>query len=170
MAREEGFSLAELLVGILIVSMLIFAIFAVLDSNLKSARAFKAKSELGQDLRKNLAHISDQMRVANEVVAAEPEEMSFRGYVTGTDTLYDVSIFKEGEEIRYTSSPALLGEGEKALASGVVSLHFSYYDKQENETTDLDAISMVQIDLRLRRGSAGTAMEESAVTRVNLRR
>ncbi len=169
---QGGFTLAELLVGIIVFTLLVFGVFSVLDTNVRSARMNKAKTEVGQDLRQSLAHICDQIRVANQVTTAEPQRMTFTGYVTGDNTLYTVSIYlPEGSDtVYYSTAPAVFGAAETALVTGVDSLTFRYFDSQQNETANLDYISMVEVELGLSRGSAGTVYTGSSKSRVNLRR
>lgn len=153
---EEGFTLVELLIAFLILSLIVFAAFNMLDVNLKAGSVYAAKADLSQELRETGTTMVDQLRVAYAFTSANANSVSFTAYLTGTSQLYNVQFFLSGSNLIHRAGTGALGPSDdRVLASGVIRLAFTYYDSAGSvlsaPVSDLASIAKVEVELRMER-------------------
>lgn len=173
--HEEGFTLVELIVAIFILSLLVFATFNLLDAHLSQGEVVVSSSDIAEEIRMAMDNMVDQLRTARTLTVARTSDLSFQGYVLGTEDLQTVRYFLEGENLKMTCSA--LFEGDKVIASGVKSLTFNYYDNTDSQLTNpdgsqdiRDTIYQVEIVLTLARSGGGVTVEKTATTRVRIKK
>ncbi|WP_287155205.1 prepilin-type N-terminal cleavage/methylation domain-containing protein [Candidatus Solincola tengchongensis] len=169
---EEGFSLPELLVAVLILSMLVLATFQLLDAQLGESGVVIARSDIAEDLRMAMDTMVDQLRTARTFHNAGANDMTFTGYVLGSATQQTVRFFLSGDAL-YMNCPALFS-GDKLVVAGVSGLIFRYYSAAgtllTNPNQSLASIALVEIELTISRTSGKVKQEETAKTQVRVRR
>ncbi len=154
-AREEGFTLVEMLIAFLILSFVVYAAFNMLDVQIKASGVYAAKSELSQELRETATTMVDQLRVAYSFTTADTANVAFTAYLTGTSQLYNVQFFLQGTDLIHRASTGALGPSDdRVLASGVTGLRFLYYDAAgsalSTPVSNLASIAKVEIELSMK--------------------
>lgn len=176
--REEGFTLIELMISFVILALLVFAAFSLLDVNVKAGNVYAAKAELSQELREATSALVDQLRVAFSFTDAQSDSVSFTAYfpnTAGTDQLYNVQILREGSDLVHRMSTGTPSSGDsRVLASDVTGLTFTYYDSVDNElvapVSQLEAIRKVKIELTMTKGSGDTMLSSTVTTVARVRK
>ncbi|MDY6796798.1 MAG: hypothetical protein SWK76_16170 [Actinomycetota bacterium] len=167
---EEGFSLAELLISVIILAALVFAVFQVLNANLDAGRMFTAKAELAQELRSTLDTMVTQIRAANSFSDAQGSEVTFRGYLTGGTVMQTARFYLSGGDLYFTCAD--LGIDQSLLAKNVATLNMSYYDTTGTLIGDpndnLETIAEVRIELTI--DAIAQDIDETAITTVKVRK
>lgn len=172
---EEGFTLVELIVAFFILSLLVFATFNLLDAHLSEGEVVVSSSDIAEELRMAMDNMVDQLRTARTFTRARSSDLTFQGYVLGSNDLQTVRFFLDGDKLKMTCTA--LFAGDKVIASGVKSLAFAYYDKADTQLTNpdgsqaiRDSITQVEIVLTLARSGGGVAVEKTATTRVRIKK
>ncbi len=169
---EDGFSLPELLVAVLILSMLVLATFRLLDAMFEESGTVIARSDIAEDLRTAMDTMVDQLRTARTFVNAGSDDLTFTGYVLGNATQQTVRFFLSGNSL-YMNCPALFN-GDKLIIDGVTGIAFRYYSSAgtllTNPNQSLGSISLVEIELTVSRTSGKVRQEETAQTQVRVRK
>ena len=169
---EEGFSLPELLVAVLVLSMLVLATFQMLDAQLSESGVVVSRSDIAEELRMAMDTMVDQLRTARSFTAAAESDVTFRGYVLGSESLQTVRFYLSNGNL-YMSCPELFS-GDKLISDGVTRLSLQYYDSTgsllNNPDQSLDSIALVEIEMAISRSSGKVTQEESAVTQVRIRK
>lgn len=173
--REDGFSLAELMIVFVVLSLIVYAAFTILDSNVKAGSTFKMQSDLSQEMKTAMDTMSDQIRSARDFVSATDTDLTFTSYVTGTGTLYNVRFRLSSGQILYQVT---LGGAnyipETAIANGVTSLDFDYISSAggdlPNPGASLSSIYGVKITLTMAKTSMGITERLTSTTVVKVRR
>jgi prepilin-type N-terminal cleavage/methylation domain-containing protein len=175
---EEGFTLAELMVALLIFSLLMVGTFEMVSTNIKASEVYAIRANLSQELREASNAMVDQIRTANSFSVANNTDMVFQSYITGDNNLYNAEFFLQNGDLIYRSklvSGGSLGAGDdRILASGVTALNFDYYDVAGTTPltipiNNLNSITRVEIKLTLTRGFQGTTESDSVTTTVRIK-
>jgi type II secretory pathway pseudopilin PulG len=173
--REEGFSLAELLIAFAILALLVYAAFNLLDVNINAGSVYTMRVDISQELRESTEIMVDQLRTARSFSNAQSDNVVFTSYLTGTNDLYNVQFFLEGDTIVHRMNTGVLTEADNiVVASNVTGLELYYYDSATNLLADpnstLSSISLVEIKITMTLTSGGNVMTESMETMVRIRR
>lgn len=153
-AREEGFTLVELLIAFVILSLLVYAAFNIMDVNIKAGGVYAARADLSQELRETGTTMVDQLRTAYSFTTAEASNVVFSSYLTGTSQLYNVQFFLQGTDLIHRVSTGVPGASDdRVLASDVTGLEFTYYDSAGSvlsvPVSNLSSIAKVEMELTM---------------------
>jgi prepilin-type N-terminal cleavage/methylation domain-containing protein len=183
--REEGFTLVELMIAIIILALIVFAAFNIMDVNIKAGAIYTMQSELSQGLKNASDAMVDQLRAAHTFTTANVSDVVFTSYVTGTNDLYDVEFFLENGQLIYRAkkvSDGPLGSGDdKVLASGISGLKIIYYDSAGTQLNDainnptvpagsLGSIIGLEIELTMIESYGETSLSDTSTTAVRVKR
>ncbi|MEW6618815.1 MAG: prepilin-type N-terminal cleavage/methylation domain-containing protein [bacterium] len=142
MKRQSGFTLIEILITLLIISITVVLIASSFSLSLKSWSSVSAKVEVYQRVRVCLDMMSSRIR--NAVIFPLNKNLTFKGdryslsfITTSSDfegwTKVDFGIKKE-EEFLWLEKEEELAKGEKIfLGKGIESIEFMYYDFQDGQ-------------------------------------
>lgn len=194
MKRDEGFTLPELMIAVLVLSLIVFATFQLLNVHLKGSSVYVAKADMAEGLRSTLDTMVDQMRTAQGFTQGDVDTVTFTSYVTGTDQLYYVRFRLVATDVdgiykvmyyQETTPPPAENPDEIMLAQDVTGLTFTYYDSAGSQLNDpldeepliplnvpseaLNAITMVEIMLDMHKSGENIGLDESATTTVRMR-
>ena len=181
--NDEGFTLPELMIAVIVLSLIVFATFQLLNVHLKEGAVVVAKADMAEGLRSCLDTMVDQMRTAQAFTDAGTSSVTFTSYVLGTDQLYYVrfrmaptdedGIYK----IMYYQEilpPPAENPTETMIAQDVTGLTLTYYDSTGTALTSpndsLEAITMVEIVLGMHKSGENIGLDESATTTVRMRK
>lgn len=178
-AGEDAFSIAELMVGILLLFVLTFAAFNFSQTGVSLSRASMYNAEVNQEWRQAMDKMSWQLRVAYyfdpDGCVPGGDSISVYSFTNATDSLNIQFRLNDGK--LEASQGGKSGEGITndwaVIASGVENLSFTYYDNYGEEITDMHAVAedgtaayttikRVEINLGVAReydAAAGTASE-----------
>jgi type II secretory pathway pseudopilin PulG len=165
---EEGYSLAELMISVIILSALVFATFQVLNANIEGGRTFAAKSEIAEDLRSTLDTMVTQLRAANVFVDAQSDDVSFQGYLTGGAVMQTARFYLSGTDLMYTCAD--VGISDSLISSDITVLNMTYYDSTgtllPSPNDSLESIAEMRIDITV---GTNEDLGNSATTTVKVR-
>lgn len=174
--REEGFTLVELIIAFIILALIVYAAFNLLDVNVTAGSVYALRADISQELRETTGAMVDQLRAASSFTNAQSDNVTFTSYLRGTNDLYNVQFFLDGNgNLIHRASTGGLGEGDdKVLASNVTGLQLAYYDSTSTALGDpnsaLGDICLVTITLTMTMSSSKSEMTDSVVTMVRVRR
>ena len=181
--REEGFTLPELMIAVLIMSVIVFATFQLLDLHIKEGGVVVAKADIAEGMRSTLDTIVDQMRTAQEFTDAGANSATFTSYVLGTDDLYYVRFrLVPAEEAGFyqvmyyqgATPPPSENPDETMITQNVTGLTFTFYDSTgtvlASPNDSLEAITMVGIDLGMKISVDNIELQETSSTTVRMRK
>jgi hypothetical protein len=166
LAREEGFSIAELLVATLLLFVLTFSAFNFAQGGVTWSRAGMYNAEVNQEWREAMNKMTWQMRVAYYFVPSEctTDSIGFWSYASGGTDKYHIRFYLDSDtsELVTSLSQAGINPTVSTIATGVQDLSFVCYDSSGLVTTSTTAIKRVEISMRLTRSyetTAGTSSE-----------
>ena len=193
--KDEGFTLPELMIAVMVLSLIVFATFQLLNVHLKEGAVVVAKADMAEGLRTTLDTMVDQMRTAQGFTAGNADTATFTSYVLGTDTLYYVRFRLEPTdedgiyEMMYyqeTTPPPVENPTETLIAQDVTGISLTYYDSAGSQLNDpkdedpevpldvpseaLHTITMVDIEVSMHKSGENIALDESAKTTVRMRK
>jgi prepilin-type N-terminal cleavage/methylation domain-containing protein len=181
--RDEGFTLPEMMIAVLVLSIIVFATFQLLNVHLKGSSVVVAKADMAEGLRTTLDTMVDQMRTAQAFTDAGTSSATFTSYVLGTEQLYYVRFRLEPTdevgiyEVMYyqeTTPPPVENAPETMIAQDVTGLILTYYDSTgtvlPSPNDSLEAITMVEIELNMHKSGENIGLDESATTTVRMRK
>lgn len=151
--EEEGFTLTEVLVTMMLMILVLFALYSIFDMSIRVFSFGNDKVEATENARIGLARMEREVRAAYpKDKAADPadETLFFPG--TGANSISfgnDVNgdrIVGTGEEITYTLDGTTLERNTQAAVEFVSDLQFEYQDEQGG-TADPSQAEIVAIKL-----------------------
>lgn len=154
LSREEGFSIIELLIAILLISVLTYAAFNFSQTGVSLNRASMYSADVSQELRTTMEKMTWQLRVAYHFVPGQcvqgGSSVSFWAYVNASEERnIEYSLDAEGNLL---VSQGLSGD-QATIATGVSQLSFSYYDiygsKIDNAVLSVDTTSIKRIEISM---------------------
>ena len=172
--REEGFSLAELMVAFIILALIVFAAFNLLDVNFTAGSTYMLRADISQELRETSDAMVDQLRTANSFQDAQGDSVTFRSYLTGTEEEYNVQFLLDGNDVIHRVNTNPLSESDnKILASDVTGLQLTYYDDAGSvlgsPNDALSSIAMIHINITMHKTDKEVERTDSIDTMVRVR-
>lgn len=127
--KEDGFTLAELLVGIFVSLIMIMAIGFLLTTQVQAFMFYRKVAEERQRVSEAQAKITDMLRVATSFYAADsgPYKVSFLGYLDGSTLNYVLVIFNS----QMRKLEARVGNRTVAEVLNVTGCSVEYYGYRE---------------------------------------
>jgi len=173
--REDGFTLPELIIAFIILALIVYAAFNLLDVNISAGNVYRMQADISQDLRETTGAMVDQIRTASTFTNAQSSNVEFTSYLMGTNDLYNVQFFLEGGNLIHRANTGELGEEDnKVLASNVTGFELNYFDSTSTVLGDpngaLEDICLVTIELTMTLSSGEDVMTDTMVTMVRVRR
>jgi len=172
--REEGFTLVELIIAFIVLALIVYAAFNLLDVNITAGSVYSLRADISQELRETAGMMVDQLRTADSFKDAQSDSVMFTSYITGTTDLYNVQFLRQDEEIIHRINIGDLSETDnKVIASNVTGLQLSYYDSAGSllgsPSTSLNSIAMIKIVLTMTMSSNDNVLTDSVETMVRIR-
>ena len=173
--REDGFTLADLIPVLVVLALIIYAAFSMLDANIKAGSVYKMQTDLSQEVKKATDTMADQIRTAHTFTIATDSDLTFTSYVTGTSTLYNVRFWLSNQLLYYSvASGGTFYIDPRVIAEGVTSLDFDYIGSSGTElcnpSASLSAIYGVEINMAISRTSSGITEDANTSTVVRVKR
>ena len=184
-AREDGFTLPEVLVAMVRTAAVLLALYAVFDASVRVFGAARGNAEAAQAARLGLARMEREIRAAYPRDRAGgdatlltnfgEERLNFGNDLNGNRRILDpaTGLAEPGEGISYTLDTSgaplrngrLLGESAEDIDGDGRALTFEYFDTNGNPvvTGDEADVSLVRIGLEV---SADTAVGGEPAERV----
>ena len=192
-AREEGFTLAEVLVAMVMMAVVLFALYAMFDAGVRVYGAGRDRAEAAQKARLGLARMEREIRAAypqdkatgNETLLSDftQERLTFGNDLNGNRRTLDpaTGTLEADDRISYTldksGNPLRNGdrliEGASDVDGDGRALAFEYLDSSGGPVvngSDED-VALVRIELEISAGSdaGGRPVEQTLATVVALR-
>lgn len=159
MKKENGFTLVELLIVMVIGAIVMAAGYASFISQQHAYRMTESVSDIQQNLRAAMLFIEKDLRMAGFNPLKKP------GFGFGTKAPDSFSIIKDsvdedgdpndpGEQVTYTVDSNNLkrqindGNEARVIAKNITYMSLIYYDVDGNETADASSIRSVSVTLR----------------------
>lgn len=165
---NKGFTLIELMITMVISSIIMAGIYAIYNAQSTARRNQKIAVDMMQNLRAGVYFMEREIRVAG----FDPMQTANAGITiaNATDIQFTLDDDQDGnvdtaaganEQIRYSLAGDILqrqngGGGFNDLAYNIDALQFFYFDNTGVQTTNLSAITTVQIAM-VARGESGQA-------------
>ncbi|MEX2289873.1 MAG: prepilin-type N-terminal cleavage/methylation domain-containing protein [Mycobacteriales bacterium] len=194
--RDAGFSLVELLVALLLVSVVGTIVLVTLNSGFRSTTLIQRETDISAEFQRTVERISRELRVADPLEAAVPSENRIQVRVLREGGCYRYFYLQESTElVQYiqtpllptppppgsptvdgvctTAAPASLSAlPRKVLLRGLTpgTTVFRYYAKNGAQLTFPGAQTrdVAQVEITLRR-AGGSGAPVTVATRVDLR-
>ncbi len=162
MKKENGFTLVEMLVAMVIGSIVMAAAYASFITQQKSYRMTESVSEIQQNLRFAMLFIEKDLRMAGFNPKKEAgfgfisplSASSFtitKDYGSSGASNDENGIIEIGETITYDISSNALrrdaGTGPKIFADNISNMELTYFDKYGTETTNASSVRSVFVKL-----------------------
>ena len=185
LGREDGFTLPEALVAMVMTAAVLLALYAVFDASVRVFGAARGNAEAAQAARLGLARMEREIRAAYPRDRAGgdatlltnfgEERLNFGNDLNGNRRILDpaTGLAEPGVGISYTLGTSgaslrngrLLGESAEDIDGDGRALTFEYFDTNGNPvvTGDEADVSLVRIELEV---SADTAVGGEPAERV----
>lgn len=180
LVREEGgFTLAELMVTIMLMLTVMFALYSVFDMSLRVFSFGNDKTEAVENARLGLERMERELRAAYPYDKANGNNTLFPSYAAnpsnsikfGNDVVtVNRQVDVPSEEITYSLDGSDLERNNESLVQSVTSLQFDYLRADGTPATSESEVRIVKITLatEVDRGLAGPATQ-TLTTDVTLR-
>lgn len=164
MREERGFTLVELMLSVLLLSILFLAVWGLFGQGFILWKQGESKIDMHESLRVSLDRMTRELRYAQGITAS-----------SDSGNLYFVNA--EGTTVRYyCSSYALYRQEQGAVAqpvaSDIQSVGFVYLNSSGAEVTDLltEAASVTQVKITITAKKQGSRVDPIVLTqKVSLR-
>ncbi len=154
MRRQSGFSMIELIIVIVILSVLTAITLPVLQTGFNSY--FTAR---------NLADADWQARLAFSRISRDLRDIPAAANITTANSTQLTFLDRNSTSVSYTLSGITLQRNAMTLANGVSTLTFAYYDGTGAVTATMAAMRYVGITLNITQNNTNVTLK----TIVNLR-
>lgn len=169
LAEENGFTLPEALVALVMTAAVLFALYAVFDAGVRIFGAGRDRAEAVQAARLGLARMEREIRAAYPRARADgdttlladfgEDRLAFGNDLNGNRRTVDpaTGLAEAGEGISYTLDPdgaplrngRLLVESARDVDGDGRALTFEYLDANGNPVGDEADVSLVRVELEI---------------------
>lgn len=173
---EEGFTLPEVLVSMVMMVLVLFALYAMFDAAVRVFAAGRNEAEAAQNAQQGLARMEREIRAAYPRDKANGDATLLMDFgedriVFGNDVNGNRRITEPGERISYTSNAAgaptrngtRLVESARDVDGDGRALTFEYLNAEGAPVTEESQVAFVRITLEV---SAGRQEGEEPAERV----
>jgi prepilin-type N-terminal cleavage/methylation domain-containing protein len=146
MSSERGYSLAELLSAIAVLTVLLAGLLATFQEGLNVYSFGAGRSEIQQNARVALDRMLRELRTAAQITTASADDVKFT-FVDDSGTSVTVEYSLGGTNIQRNQTVPAIGGQPATLTGGVAGLTITYYDVSNNTTTTPGNVYSVDIQL-----------------------
>ncbi|MBI4763928.1 MAG: prepilin-type N-terminal cleavage/methylation domain-containing protein [Deltaproteobacteria bacterium] len=153
---DQGFSLVEILVGIVILGVLLTAIYSLFASANKSQISQDLEVEMQQNARSALDFIVRELRNMSSLNCMENTNTTCGtggdkiGFTSMNDSNIRIFSWSSSDYILRFSSAALGAEDRQPLADHITAVSFSGFDSNNNSTSLIGNVQRIDITLTAR--------------------
>lgn len=155
---NKGFSLIEILVGIVILGVLLTAVYSLFASANKSQISQDLEVEMQQNARSALDFIVRELRNMSSLncmentntTCATPGDIIVFAFRPEVDTYSRIFSWSSSDNILRFSKTAVGAEDRQPLADYITAVSFSGFDDNNNSTTLIGNIQRIDITLTAR--------------------
>ena len=177
MKKENGFTLVELLVSLLIGAIVMAAAYSSYISQQRAYRITESVSAIQQNLRSAMLFIEKDIRMAGfnplkksgfGILSISSNSITLAKDYGSTDPANDENgVVNTGETISYSiASDKLMrdsGIGPNVIAEHITNMELEYFDRNGDETADTSSVRSVSVILTANDGGEHTRVLSSLI-------
>lgn len=175
---SKGFSLIELLIGIVMLGVLLTAVYSLFASANKSQISQDLEVEMQQNARSALDFIVRELRNMNSLNCMENTTTTCAtsgdkiGFNSMNDSNFRIFSWNSSDNILRFSSAASGAENRQPLADYLTSVSFTGFDANNNSTSSIGNVQRIDITLTARTSmiDPGTKIYRSYSTTTSIKR
>ena len=146
MSNERGYSLAELLSAVAVLTLLLAGLLVTFQEGLNVYSFGAGRSEVQQNARVALDRMLRELRTAAQITTATSNDIQFT-FVDDSGASVTVEYSLGGTNIQRNQTVPAIGGQPATLTGGVAGLTITYYDVSNNTTTTPGNVYSVDIQL-----------------------
>jgi len=146
MSNERGYSLAELLSAVAVLTLLLAGLLVTFQEGLNVYSFGAGRSEVQQNARVALDRMLRELRTAAQIITASANDVKFT-FVDDSGASVTVEYSLGGTNIQRNQTVPAIGGQPATLTGGVAGLTITYYDVSNNTTTTPGDVYSVDIQL-----------------------
>ena len=146
MSNERGYSLAELLSAMAVLTVLLAGLLVTFQEGQNVYSFGAGRSEVQQNARVALDRMLRELRTAAQITTAIADDVKFT-FVDDSGTSVTVEYSLNGTNIQRNQTVPAIGGQPATLTGGVAGLTITYYDVSNNTTTTPGNVYSVDIQL-----------------------
>ena len=146
MSNERGYSLAELLSAMAVLTLLLAGLLVTFQEGQNVYSFGAGRSEVQQNARVALDRMLRELRTAAQITTATSNDIQFT-FVDDSGTSVTVEYSLNGTNIQRNQTVPAIGGQPATLTGGVAGLTITYYDVSNNTTTTPGNVYSVDIQL-----------------------
>ena len=146
MSNERGYSLAELLSAMAVLTLLLAGLLVTFQEGQNVYSFGAGRSEVQQNARVALDRMLRELRTAAQITTASVNDVKFT-FVDDSGTSVTVEYSLGGTNIQRNQTVPAIGGQPATLTGGVADLTITYYDVSNNTTTTPGNVYSVDIQL-----------------------
>jgi len=166
---KKGFTLFELIIVVLLVSILVGVVGFSFSVGLRSWNSGRKRVEITEEASLAVARMGRELRQASEFITAKTSEVTFEADLDGDASVETITfkVRQNADELERTEGGTVV-----VLARDVDTFTLGYYLESDNDNLlssatgpELDQIRVVVITLTLTKGDETISFTSSAYTR-----
>ncbi len=146
MSNERGYSLAELLSAMAVLTLLLAGLLVTFQEGQNVYSFGAGRSEVQQNARVALDRMLRELRTAAQITTATSNDIQFT-FVDDSGASVTVEYSLGGTNIQRNQTVPAIGGQPATLTGGVAGLTITYYDVSNNTTTTPGNVYSVDIQL-----------------------
>jgi len=146
MSNERGYSLAELLSAMAVLTVLLAGLLVTFQEGQNVYSFGAGRSEVQQNARVALDRMLRELRTAAQITTAIADDVKFT-FVDDSGTSVTVEYSLNGTNIQRNQTVPAIGGQPATLTGGVAGLTITYYDVSNDTTTTPGNVYSVDIQL-----------------------
>ena len=147
MSNERGYSLAELLSAMAVLTVLLAGLLLTFEQGQNVYSFGAGRSEVQQNARVALERMLRELRTATQITTADSNAAITFTFVDESGASVTVAYALNGTNIQRNQTVPVIGGQPAVLTAGVAGLTITYYDVSNNTTTTPGNVYSVDIQL-----------------------